>query len=222
MKRLHLLGLLTFILFFQYLYCQEVDQIILNLNSQIKKSHDFIKDLTVKQTIILETEGMRFEEVSILYYKDDKKAKKTIEVKGKKMPEKLPDFDFFRGRILDEKDYEISLTGVEKIEGDECFKLSLKPRSMDEKLINGYLLVSTKDFGIVKYESYPLKKPSMVKELQIIQFYLKNQDGIWLPSKRVVNSLTNAIIKNVKSITIFEYTDYKINSGLTDEVFRGK
>ncbi|MEW6457213.1 MAG: outer membrane lipoprotein-sorting protein [Acidobacteriota bacterium] len=219
-EKRNLLKLFIILFFSGRLMAQELNHVLLKYNSNIQRLSQYFKDLTVTQKITLDTEGMTFEEVSIIYYKVNKKAKKTLEFKRKKMPEKIPELDFFTGFPISEKDYKISIIGKDNIDGEECFKISLVPRRKDKTLINGFIWVSFNDYVLIKFESSPLDKPTMVKELHITQIYSKNPDGIWLPSKRILNSIANAIIKDIKSITTFEYYDYKINSGIKDEIFK--
>jgi outer membrane lipoprotein-sorting protein len=199
---------------------QNLDEIISNYNANISKAKKLISDLEVTQRITLETEGMVFEEKAIIYYKDGKRAKKTLEVKGKKMPEKIPEFDWLLGYSISQKDYNFSLAGDEKVGEEECFKIALKPTKEDEKLINGFIWISKEDYGIVKLENSPLKNPRMVKKSHIIHIYSKSKEGIRFLQKRIVKSVVNAIVKDVESLNIFEYTDYKINTGLKDELFK--
>lgn len=202
------------------LTAQGLNHIIITYNSNIQRLSQHIKDLTVTQKITLETEGMTFEEVSIIYYKGEKKAKKTLEFKGKKMPEKIPDFDWLTGYLIFEKDYKIVMIGKERVDDKKCFKIGLEPKRKNEKLINGFIWVSTDDHGIVRMEYSPLKRPSLVKEVHITHTYSKNYNGLRLLSKSIVHSVTNAIIKDIKSVTTFEYYDYKINTGIKDEIFK--
>jgi outer membrane lipoprotein-sorting protein len=203
-----------------FVEAQGLEEIISLYNSKISKFKEEILDLEVTQKITVETEGMTFEERAIIYLKGDKKAKRIIEVKGKKMPEKIPDWEWILGPKISEKDYFISLLGEEKVEDEECFKICLKPKRVDDKLINGFIWLSKDDHGILKMENTPLKKPSLVKELHIIHLYSKSKEGIRFLQKRTVYSTVKAIFKDVKSITNFEYTKYKVNLGLKEEIFK--
>ncbi len=205
-----IISIISVLFLFSSVFGEELGEIIKNYNNRIQEKISKIENLSVIQKIVVETEGMTFEETSLIYYKEGKWTRKKIESKGKEMPERLPTMQWLMGFPVSEKDYNIVYKGKETIENLECFKIELKPKRTEGALINGYLWISA-DYDIVKIENKPLKRPRGVKEIEVIYLY-SNHDGSMLLSKRVLNSVVNAIIKDVKSITTFSYSDYKINS----------
>ncbi|HEY6252688.1 MAG TPA: hypothetical protein VI685_22250 [Candidatus Angelobacter sp.] len=81
---------------------------------------------------------------------------------------------------LSPENYDFQLLGQERIDGRNCFVLSMNPRREEKDLLRGKVWVDAADYRIHRLEGNPVKSPSWwIRDLHILMIFA-SVDGMWL------------------------------------------
>src|SRR5436190_17944422 len=79
--------------------------------------------------------------------------------------------------------YSFNYLGREDCEGRECYRLSITPKRKEKYLIDGQIWIDAVDWGIVRVQGSPAKRPSLwVRQTQLDTRY-KRIEGMWLSDR---------------------------------------
>jgi hypothetical protein len=96
--------------------------------------------------------------------------------------------------------YTFSYLGREDCAGRECYRLGIAPKRKEKYLIEGQIWIDAEDWGIVRIQGSPAKRPSFwARQTQIDRRY-KRIDGMWLNDR--LESISDVLIAGRSSLTI--------------------
>jgi len=110
--------------------------------------------------------------------------------------------------------YGFSYLGREDCDGRECYRLSIAPKRKEKYLIDGQIWIDAEDWGIVRVQGSPAKRPSFwVRQTQLDTRY-KRIEGMWLSDR--LESVSDVLIAGRSSLKI----QYSYESIQTDPQYR--
>jgi hypothetical protein len=81
---------------------------------------------------------------------------------------------------LSPENYEFQLVGQERVDGHNCYVLSMNPRREEKDLLRGKVWIDAADYRIHRVEGNPVKSPSWwIRDLHILMIFA-SVDGMWL------------------------------------------
>jgi hypothetical protein len=81
---------------------------------------------------------------------------------------------------LSPQNYDFQLAGEERVDGRNCYVLSLNPKREEKDLIRGKIWVDAADYRIHRLEGNPVKSPSWwIRDLHILVSF-GDVNGMWL------------------------------------------
>jgi outer membrane lipoprotein-sorting protein len=133
--------------------------------------------------------------------------------------------------------YDVALIGTDTLEGQKAYKLQLAAKELATRLRQLHLWVEEKNWTILKMETIPYQGRILTVTLR----HARQQGGCWLPNEMRVEFETpnreagdkrsdmtrspqwEEMQRPLRSGTIhIQYTNYRINTGLNDELFERK
>jgi len=96
--------------------------------------------------------------------------------------------------------YSFTYIGLEDCAGRECYRLGIIPRRTGKYLIEGQIWVDAEDWGIVRIQGSPSKRPSFWARLTQIDRRYKRIDGMWLSDS--LESISDVLIAGRSSLEI--------------------
>jgi hypothetical protein len=106
--------------------------------------------------------------------------------------------------------YTFSYLGREDCAGRECYRLGIVPKRKEKYLMEGQIWIDCEDWGIVRIQGSPAKRPSFwARQVQIDHRY-KRIEGMWLNDS--LESVTDLLIAGRSSLKI----QYSYESVQTD------
>lgn len=191
-------------------------------DGEIKEEGKFIKTYYFKDTLF----AVDFLE----YYKDGEKqsdkelAKQKKEAAKKMKKNKSRDaqanpVDPFYPKFRDK--YNFDFVGTESKNGYECYHIFAECLEDSEELIEGDFWFDVDEFNLVVTEFHPAKLPGPIKQLDMIQTRQPTETGYWMPDYFHIRGRGKVMIFIKFNFEAEEfYSDYKFNTGLTNEIFR--
>src|SRR2546427_2512062 len=99
--------------------------------------------------------------------------------------------------------YSFSYLGTEACADRKCYRLGITPRRQEKYLIQGEIWVDAEDWGIVRVQGSPSKRPSFwTRKIQIDRRF-KRIDGMWLNAS--LESISDILIAGRPTLNI-EYS----------------
>jgi len=96
--------------------------------------------------------------------------------------------------------YTFTYIGREECAGRECYRLGIAPKRQEKYLIDGQIWIDAEDWGIVRIQGSPAKRPSFwARQTQIDRRY-KRIDGMWLSDS--LESISDVLIAGRSSLKI--------------------
>jgi hypothetical protein len=96
--------------------------------------------------------------------------------------------------------YAFTYAGREDCAGRECYRLGIVPKRPEKYLIEGQIWIDAEDWGIVRIQGSPAKRPSFwARQTQIDRRY-KRIDGMWLSDS--LESISDVLIAGRSSLRI--------------------
>jgi hypothetical protein len=120
--------------------------------------------------------------------------------------------------------YDYNLIGSETRGDIPVWVLSFIARQKGDGYINGKVYISKNEYNIIYTEFTPANIPSVIKDIKLSLAYSDIQ-GYWLPvkfemdMKIQVKFMVNMFYKQIRIEDT--YTQYKLNSQLSDSIFKG-
>jgi len=96
--------------------------------------------------------------------------------------------------------YSFSYLGREDCAGRECYRLRITPRRKEKLLIKGQIWVDAEDWGIVRIQGSPVKRPSFWARQTQIDRRFKRIEGMWLNDS--LESVSDVLIAGRSSLQI--------------------
>ena len=96
--------------------------------------------------------------------------------------------------------YSFSFVGLENCEGRECYRLSITPKRKEKYLIDGQIWIDAEDWGIVRIQGSPAKRPSFWARQTHIDRRYKRIEGMWLSDR--IESISDLLIAGRCSLRI--------------------
>jgi hypothetical protein len=110
--------------------------------------------------------------------------------------------------------YGFKFLGREDCDGRECYRLSITPNRKEKYLIDGQIWIDAEDWGIVRIQGSPAKRPSFwARQTQIDRRY-KRIEGMWLSDS--LESISDVLIAGRSFLRI----QYSYESIQTDPQYR--
>ena len=96
--------------------------------------------------------------------------------------------------------YNFGYLGREDCDGRECYRLGIAPKRKEKYLIEGQIWIDAEDWGIVRIQGSPAKRPSFwARQTQIDRRY-QRIDGMWLNDR--LESISDVLIAGRSSLKI--------------------
>src|SRR5213594_4015724 len=96
--------------------------------------------------------------------------------------------------------YSFSYLAREDCDGRDCYRLGITPKRREKYLIEGEIWIDAEDWGIVRVQGSPAKRPSFwARQTQIDRRY-KRIDGMWLNDR--LESISDVLIAGRSFLTI--------------------
>ena len=96
--------------------------------------------------------------------------------------------------------YNFGYLGREDCDGRECYRLGIAQKRKEKYLIEGQIWIDAEDWGIVRIQGSPAKRPSFwARQTQIDRRY-KRIDGMWLNDR--LESISDVLIAGRSSLKI--------------------
>ena len=96
--------------------------------------------------------------------------------------------------------YSFSYLEREDCAGRQCFRLRITPRRKEKLLIKGQIWVDAEDWGIVRIQGSPVKRPSFWARQTQIDRRFKRIEGMWLNDS--LESVSDVLIAGRSSLQI--------------------
>jgi hypothetical protein len=96
--------------------------------------------------------------------------------------------------------YRFSYRGREDCDGRECYRLSITPKRKEKYLVDGQIWIDAEDWGIVRIQGSPAKRPSFWARQTHIDRRYKRIQGMWLSDR--LESVSDVLIAGRSSLKI--------------------
>jgi hypothetical protein len=110
--------------------------------------------------------------------------------------------------------YSFKYLGREDCDGRGCYRLGITAKRKEKYLIEGQIWVDAEDWGIVRIQGSPTKRPSFWTRKTVIDRRYKRMDGMWLNDR--LESISDVLVAGRSSLTI----QYSYESIETDPQYR--
>lgn len=119
-------------------------------------------------------------------------------------------------------EYAYSLDGQVVYEGIDVWVIGFEPREKEDGHITGSAYIHPIDYGVMRIEASPAKLPGVIKDMNMIYTYKKEQE-YWLPeafefSMRLKVQFVLTFVHNIYTLDD-RYSQFILNSGLPDSLF---
>jgi hypothetical protein len=107
--------------------------------------------------------------------------------------------------------YSFRYMGREDCAGRKCYHLGITPKRKEKYLIDGQIWIDAEDWGIVRIQGSPAKRPSFwARQIQIDHRY-RRIDGMWLDDS--LESISDVLVAGRSSLRIqYSYESIKTDS----------
>jgi hypothetical protein len=130
---------------------------------------------------------------------------------------KMPFYPEMRGN------FSYELLGTETMDGQATWKIGFAPIKPAQEYAVGTMYVSKSDHDIVRMISKPSKTSSVVKKLDMVMTFAKEQ-GYWLLNKFEMQAKIKVkfliTFANVNFTLEDNYSDFRLNMEIPDSLFR--
>ena len=109
--------------------------------------------------------------------------------------------------VITPANYEMTVKGMETVDGRSCVALSLKPRRVSPYLLNGTVWVDAREGSIVQLQGVTAKSPSMFAGASQVFRQYSTIDGLSMATHARV--ISNSWLAGQTIIKI-DYTDYQV------------
>jgi hypothetical protein len=109
--------------------------------------------------------------------------------------------------VITPANYEMTVKGMETVDGRNCMALSLKPRHVSQYLLNGTVWVDAQDGSIVQLQGVTVKSPSIFAGVSQVFRQYSTIDGFSMATH--ARAVSNSWLAGQTTIKI-DYTDYQI------------
>ena len=96
--------------------------------------------------------------------------------------------------------YGFSYLGRENCAGRACYRLGIAPKRKEKYLIEGQIWIDAEDWGIVRIQGSPAKRPSFWARQTQIDRRFKRIEGMWL--NETLESISDVLIAGRSSLKI--------------------
>lgn len=193
---------------------------------KVKANFDAVKDYSADLTVSVDMERLRVPKKTVRIYFKQPNLFKTESKNTSFLPKNI--FDIAPGNLM--KKFDAIMMGPEVLEGKNTHKIRLITKPEKRKPAReSFIWVETEHWTIVRLEAYPL-------EGQLIAVRIENAviDGKYVLPSAIhasfdappsADSLADKMMPSRaprKGTVDLLYSDFKINTGLTDEFFEKK
>lgn len=193
---------------------------------KVKANFDAVQDYSATLTVSLDMERLRVPKMAVKIYFKQPNLFKTESKNTSFLPKNI--FDIAPGNLL--KKFDPIMMGPEVLEGKNTYKVRLITKPEKRKPAReSFIWVETEHWTIVRLEAYPAEG-----QLIAVRFESTVIDGKYvLPSAihasfdappsadSLADKMMPARAPRKGTVDLF-YSDFKVNSGLTDEFFEKK
>ena len=193
----------------------------------VKANFDAVKDYTANITGKVTMERLKVPKMSLkLYFKQPNKFK-TESIGTSFIPRNILDLN--PGDLL--LKFDASLMGTEEVEGNKLYKIRLITKPEKKKQVReSFIWVDETHWTITRLEAYPIegRKIEVLIESIVIdgKYILPSKISAKFDFEQNTDSLAEKIYSPQriprKGSAELIYSDYKINTGLSDEFFEKK
>jgi hypothetical protein len=111
--------------------------------------------------------------------------------------------------------YSFSYLAREDCSGRECYRLRITPKRKEKYLIEGQIWIDAEDWGIVRIQGSPAKRPSFWARQTEIDRRYKRIEGMWLSDS--LESTSDILIAGRSTLKIqYSYEAIQTDVLLTD------
>jgi len=117
--------------------------------------------------------------------------------------------------------YEFNLIGTETKQDRDCYLVEARSLIEDENLLEGYYWIEMENYNLAYTEFHPAKLPGPIKQLDMQMTYAPVSGDYWLMERFYMYGRGKVAIFIKFYFEVEElYSDYRINTGLADDIFK--
>lgn len=189
-----------------------IDKIISEVNQYQERARKQVQNLKVIQLVVQASGQEERKEQAVVVYHPPSDVKREVQWSNIGHPSNGFPLKHILGFPLQKTDYEVSLVGNETVGGHAAYKLQLKPKPGDERRIDGFLWVSTSDYGPVKVEGAMTNPPFPIKSLKMAWDYAPGPSGLWVLKRDFTDAVAKIVFKTIKGQSVATYDHYELNT----------
>jgi len=196
---------------------KDITTVVAEVNRYQERARRLVQNLRVVQLVVQQSgDEERKEQATVIYHPPDD-PKRDVQWSNIGHPTNGFPLKNLIGFPLQGADYKVSLVGTETIRGHATYKLQLKPLAGDEKRIDGFLWVSTSDYGPVRVEGDLTNTPFPIKSLKMVWDYEPGLSGLWVLKRDSTAAVAKIVFKTIKGQSVASYDHYEMNVSLADK-----
>jgi hypothetical protein len=189
-----------------------IDKIISEVNQYQERARKLVQNLKVVQLVVQASGEEERKEQATVTYHPPSEVKREVQWSNIGHPSNGFPLKHLLGFPLLTTNYDVSLVGTETVGGHAAYKLQLKPKPGDERRIDGFLWVSTTDYGPVKVEGNMTNPPFPIKSLKMVWDYGPGPSGLWVIKRDFTDAVAKIVFKVIKGQSTATYDHYELNA----------
>lgn len=195
---------------------QDIAKIVAEANRYQDRARRLVQNLKVTQLVVQQSGDEARKEQAIVLYRPPEGVKRDVEWSNIGHPSNGFPLKHLIGFPIRESDYKVSLVGADTVRGHATYKLQIKPQPTDLKRVDGYLWVSTSDFGPVRVEGDMTNPPFPIKSLKMAWDYEPGISGLWMLKQDSTAAVAKIVFKTIKGQSVATYDHFEMNVAVTD------
>lgn len=190
---------------------KDIDKIISEVNRYQEQARKLVRNLKVVQLVVQESAQQERKEQAVVTYRPPSDFDREVQWSNIGHPSNSFPLKHLIGFPLQKTDYAVSLVGTETVRGHATYKLQLKPMPGDERRVDGFLWVSSSDYGPVKVEGDMTNPPFPIKSLKMEWDYEPGPSGLWVLKRDSTDAMAKIVFKTIKGQSVATYDHYELN-----------
>ena len=196
---------------------KDITTIVAEVNRYQERARRLVQNLRVVQLVVQQSGDEERKEQAVVIYHPPEDPKRDVQWSNIGHPTNGFPLKNLIGFPLQGAAYKVSLVGTETIRGHATYKLQLKPLPGEEKRIDGFLWVSTSDYGPVRVEGDMANPPFPIKSLKMAWDYEPGLSGLWMLKRDSTAAVAKILFKTIKGQSVASYDHFEMNVDLADK-----
>jgi hypothetical protein len=189
-------------------------EVLSEVNRYQDRVRQQVRNLRVVQLVLQRSSEEERKEQALVTYRPPAQVDRQVQWSNIGHPSNGFPLKHLIGFPLNPVEYRVALVGTETIRGHEAYKLQIKPVPGDAKRVDGFLWVSTRDFGPVKVEGDMTNPPFPIKSIRMSWDFEPGLSGIWMLRQDSTSAVAKIVFKTIKGQSVASYDHYELNADL--------